>query len=61
MCAHASRCCAAPVTHRPLTLRFCRPRYVDRCGKEVRYVIDFYFDDDKAGEEGGARIWAGQG
>lgn len=24
--------------------------YVDRCGREVRYVIDFYFDDDKAGE-----------
>ncbi|GAB4819127.1 hypothetical protein N2152v2_006173 [Parachlorella kessleri] len=23
--------------------------YVDRCGKEVRYVIDFYYDDDKAG------------
>jgi cytochrome c heme-lyase len=23
--------------------------YVDRCGSEVRYVIDFYFDDDKAG------------
>ena len=23
--------------------------YVDRCGKEVRYVIDFYFDDDRAG------------
>ena len=23
--------------------------YVDRCGKEVRYVIDFYFDEDKAG------------
>lgn len=23
--------------------------YVDRCGKEVRYVIDFYFDDNKAG------------
>ena len=23
--------------------------YVDRCGKEVRYVIDFYFDDSKAG------------
>lgn len=23
--------------------------YVDRCGTEVRYVIDFYFDDDKAG------------
>jgi len=22
---------------------------VDRCGKEVRYVIDFYFYDDKAG------------
>lgn len=22
---------------------------VDRCGKEVRYVIDFYFFDDKAG------------
>jgi cytochrome c heme-lyase len=23
--------------------------YVDRCGREVRYVIDFYFDDGKAG------------
>lgn len=23
--------------------------YVDRCGTEVRYVIDFYFDDNKAG------------
>ncbi|KAI8101898.1 hypothetical protein M9434_006960 [Picochlorum sp. BPE23] len=23
--------------------------YVDRCGTEVRYVIDFYFDEDKAG------------
>ncbi|PSC71026.1 cytochrome c heme lyase [Micractinium conductrix] len=23
--------------------------WVDRCGEEVRYVIDFYFDDDKAG------------
>lgn len=23
--------------------------YVDRCGREVRYVIDFYFDEDKAG------------
>lgn len=23
--------------------------FVDRCGDEVRYVIDFYFDDDKAG------------
>ena len=23
--------------------------YVDRCGEEVRYVIDFYFDDEKAG------------
>lgn len=22
---------------------------IDRCGKEVRYVIDFYFYDDKAG------------
>lgn len=22
---------------------------VDRCGKEVRYVIDFYFYDEKAG------------
>lgn len=22
---------------------------VDRCGKDVRYVIDFYFYDDKAG------------
>ncbi len=22
---------------------------VDRCGKEVRYVIDFYFNEDKAG------------
>lgn len=23
--------------------------FVDRCGDEVRYVIDFYFDNDKAG------------
>lgn len=23
--------------------------YVDRCGREVRYVIDFYFDEEKAG------------
>ena len=23
--------------------------YVDRCGKEVRYVIDFYFYEEKAG------------
>lgn len=23
--------------------------FVDRCGDEVRYVIDFYFDDNKAG------------
>ena len=23
--------------------------YVDRCGKEVRYVIDFYFNEDRAG------------
>ena len=23
--------------------------YVDRCGREVRYVIDFYFNEDKAG------------
>ena len=23
--------------------------FVDRCGDEVRYVIDFYFDDSKAG------------
>ena len=23
--------------------------YVDRCGQEVRYVIDFYFDEEKAG------------
>lgn len=23
--------------------------YIDRCGTEVRYVIDFYFDEDKAG------------
>jgi cytochrome c heme-lyase len=22
---------------------------VDRCGKEVRYVIDFYFDESRAG------------
>ena len=22
---------------------------VDRCGQEVRYIIDFYFDDEKAG------------
>lgn len=25
--------------------------YVDRCGKEVRYVIDFYFNEDKAGTQ----------
>ncbi len=25
--------------------------YIDRCGREVRYVIDFYFDDDKAGTD----------
>lgn len=24
--------------------------YVDRCGKEVRYVIDFYFDESRAGQ-----------
>ena len=24
--------------------------FVDRCGKEVRYVIDFYFDEEKAGD-----------
>ena len=23
--------------------------YVDRCGKQVRYVIDFYFDESRAG------------
>lgn len=23
--------------------------YVDRCGREVRYVIDFYFNEEKAG------------
>lgn len=23
--------------------------WVDRCGTPVRYVIDFYFDEDKAG------------
>ena len=28
--------------------------YVDRCGREVRYVIDFYFDDAKAGAPWGA-------
>lgn len=22
---------------------------LDRCGRDVRYVIDFYFNDDKAG------------
>lgn len=26
--------------------------YVDRCGTEVRYVIDFYFHEDKAGTPG---------
>ncbi len=26
--------------------------YVDRCGQEVRYIIDFYFDDNKAGAPG---------
>lgn len=37
---------------------------VDRCGKEVRYVIDFYFHDDKAGTNevrarcgGGSSVW----
>eukprot|EP00210_Caulerpa_lentillifera_P008524 g8131.t1 len=25
--------------------------YIDRCGKEVRYVIDFYFDESKAGDQ----------
>ena len=25
--------------------------YVDRCGRDVRYVIDFYFNDDKAGTD----------
>jgi hypothetical protein len=31
---------------------------IDRCGKEVRYVIDFYFYDDKAGtpEVSGQRL-----
>ncbi len=35
---------------------------VDRCGKEVRYVIDFYFDDDKAGtpEVSDWNLWGGQ-
>jgi hypothetical protein len=23
--------------------------YLDRCGEEVRYVIDFYFHEEKAG------------
>ena len=26
--------------------------YVDRCGREVRYVIDYYFHEDKAGQPG---------
>ena len=26
--------------------------YVDRCGREVRYVIDYYFHEDKAGSPG---------
>jgi hypothetical protein len=33
---------------------------VDRCGQEVRYVIDFYFYDDKAGTSqvgGGTQRW----
>ena len=36
--------------------------YLDRCGKEVRYVIDFYFDDEKAGDfgwKGGGFGWKG--
>ncbi|KAG2498911.1 hypothetical protein HYH03_003101 [Edaphochlamys debaryana] len=31
---------------------------IDRCGKEVRYVIDFYFYDDKAGTPGAFEIVA---
>ena len=30
---------------------------VDRCGQEVRYVIDFYFDDDKAGTPEVSMVW----
>jgi hypothetical protein len=31
---------------------------VDRCGQEVRYVIDFYYFDDKAGTpEVGGEEW----
>ena len=26
--------------------------YIDRCGREVRYVIDYYFNEDKAGQPG---------
>jgi hypothetical protein len=26
--------------------------FVDRCGKEVRYVIDYYFYEEKAGTAG---------
>ena len=29
---------------------------IDRCGKEVRYVIDFYFYEDKAGTPGAFEI-----
>lgn len=30
--------------------------FVDRCGKEVRYVIDFYFDESKAGAAEAFRV-----
>lgn len=25
--------------------------YIDRCGEEIRYIIDFYFDESKAGDQ----------
>ena len=30
---------------------------VDRCGQEVRYIIDFYFDDEKAGTPEVSTVW----
>jgi hypothetical protein len=41
--------------------------YVERCGREVRYVIDFYFDEARAGERypplgpGACFLWVGVG
>ena len=52
-CVRLSQCCCASSADgrsSPGALPFDRHDwYVDRCGKEVRYVIDFYFDERRAG------------